>query len=149
MISIRKDNSMKPKQYLRQIRWLNNTVIAQLEQLETLRAMTTNITVKLNADRIQETKAHDKMEKLICKIVDFEKEITDDINKLIDLKREVIRKIDAVQDEDYRLLLTLRYLCFKTWEQIAVEMNFTFQWIHILHQRALIEFEKVHTLDCN
>lgn len=140
---------MKPKQYLRQIRWLNNTVIAQLEQLETLRAMTTNITVKLNADRIQETKAHDKMEKLICKIVDFEKEITDDINKLIDLKREVIRKIDAVQDEDYRLLLTLRYLCFKTWEQIAVEMNFTFQWIHILHQRALIEFEKVHTLDCN
>ena len=143
MISIRKDDFMKAKQYLRQIRWLDNTVNAQLEQLEALRAMTTNITVNLNVDRVQETKAHDKMEKLICKIVDLEREITDDINNLIDLKCEVMRKIDAVQGEDYRLLLTLRYLCFKTWEQIAVEMNFTFQWIHVLHQRSLYEFEKL------
>lgn len=140
---------MKVKQYLRQIRRLDNEVNAKFEQIELLRAMTTRITSSLSSDRVQETKSNDKIGTLICKIIDLEKELTNDIDKLIELKGYVMRKIDKVQDENYRLLLTLRYLNFKTWEQIAVEMNFTFQWIHILHQRALIEFDEVKGLDCN
>jgi len=146
---------MKAKQYLRQVRRLDNTINAKIEQIETLRSMTTNITQSLNADRVQETRSNDKIEKLIVKIIDLEREITDDIDALIDLKREVMHKIDAVQNDDYRLLLTLRYLNFKTWEQIAVEMNFTYQWTCELHKRALIQFEELYfkvqevTLDSN
>lgn len=140
---------MNAKQYLRQIRRLDNIINAKLEQVEMLRAMTTRMTTKLSSDKVQESNIPDKMPTLICKIVDLEKEITNDIDKLIDLKTEVMRKIDSIQNDDYRLLLTLRYLNFKTWEQIAVEMGFTFQWVHELHKRALIEFEKVHALDCN
>lgn len=147
---------MKAKQYLRQVRRLDNAVNAKLEQVEVLRAMTTRMTANLTTDKVQESKSHDKIEKLIVKIVDLEREITDDIDKLIDLKTEVMHKIEAVQNDDYRLLLTLRYLNFKTWEQIAVEMEFTFQWVHQLHRRALIIFEEMYfnevqdtTLDCN
>ena len=142
---------MNAKQYLRQVRRLDNTVNTKLEQVEMLRAMTTRMTANLTADKVQESNIPDKISTLICKIVDLEKEIINDINKLIDLKTEVMRKIDSIQNDDYRLLLTLRYLNFKTWEQIAVEMKFTFQWVHELHKRALIEFEKVqdNALDCN
>lgn len=147
---------MKAKQYLRQVRRLDNTINAKIEQIETLRSMTTNITTTLNPDRVQESKSHDKIEKLIVKIIDLEREIINDIDALIDLKREVMHKIEAVQDDNYKLLLTLRYLNFKTWEQIAVEMNFTFQWVHELHKRALINFEELYfkevqdtALDCN
>lgn len=142
---------MNAKQYLRQVRRLDNTVNTKLEQVEMLRAMTTRMTANLTADKVQESNIPDKITTLICKIVDLEKEITNDIDKLIDLKTEVMRKIDSIQNDDYRLLLTLRYLNFKTWEQIAVEMKFTFQWVHELHKRALIEFEKVqdNALDCN
>ena len=147
---------MKAKQYLRQVRRLDNTIDAKIEQIETLRSMSTNITTTLNPDRVQESKSHDKIEKLIVKIVDLEREITDDIDALIDLKREIMNKIDAVQDDNYKLLLALRYINFKTWEQIAVEMNFTFQWVHQLHRRALIVFEEMYfnevqdtALDCN
>ena len=142
---------MNAKQYLRQVRRLDNIVNAKLEQVEVLRAMTTRITANLTTDKVQESNIPDKITILICKIVDLEKEIINDINKLIDLKTEVMRKIDSIQNDDYRLLLTLRYLNFKTWEQIAVEMEFTFQWVHELHKRALIEFEKVqdNALDCN
>lgn len=142
---------MNAKQYLRQVRRLDNTVNAKLEQVEVLRAMITRMTANLTTDKVQESNIPDKISTLICKIVDLEKEIINDIDKLIDLKTKVMRKIDSIQNDDYRLLLTLRYLNFKTWEQIAVEMEFTFQWVHELHKRALIEFEKVQddALDCN
>mgnify|MGYP000876554104 CR=1 FL=1 len=140
---------MTAKQYLRQVRRLDNIVNAKLEQVEMLRAMTTRMTTKLSTDKVQESNIPDKIPTLICKIVDLEKEITNNIDKLINLKTEVMRKIDSIQNDDYKLLLTLRYLNFKTWEQIAVEMGFTFQWVHELHKRALIEFEKVQALDYN
>lgn len=142
---------MNAKQYLRQVRRLDNIVNAKLEQVEMLRAMTTRMTANLTTDKVQESNIPDKISTLICKIVDLEKEITNDIDKLIDLKIEIMRKIDSIQNDNYRLLLTLRYLNFKSWEQIAVEMGFTFQWVHELHKRALIEFEKVQddALDCN
>ena len=142
---------MNAKQYLRQVRRLDNIVNAKLEQVEMLMAMTTRMTANLTTDKVQESNIPDKISTLICKIVDLEKEITNDIDKLIDLKIEIMRKIDSIQNDNYRLLLTLRYLNFKSWEQIAVEMGFTFQWVHELHKRALIEFEKVQddALDCN
>lgn len=142
---------MNAKQYLRQVRRLDNIVNAKLEQVEMLRAITTRMTTNLTTNKVQESNIPDKISTLICKIVDLEKEITNDIDKLIDLKTEIMRKIDSIQNDNYRLLLTLRYLNFKSWEQIAVEMGFTFQWVHELHKRALIEFEKVQddTLDCN
>lgn len=142
--NLRKDDCMNAKQYLRQVRRLDNAVNAKLEQVEVLRAITTRMTANLTTDKVQESKSHDKIEKLIVKIIDLEREITDDIDKLIDLKREIMNKIDSIQNDDYKLLLTLRYLNFKTWEQIAVEMEFTFQWVHELHRRALIVFEEMY-----
>lgn len=140
---------MNVKQYLRQVWRLDNTVNAKLEQLEALRSMTTKITGTLTDNRVQESLSSDKIPKLICKIIELDKEITTDIDRLVDLKAEVMRKIDNIPDEDYRLLLTLRYLNFKTWEYIAVEMNYTYKWVHELHKRALAEFDKeyieIHT----
>lgn len=135
---------MKAKEYLRQVKRLDDIIDAKKEQIEILRSMSTNITATLNPNRVQESTSHDKVQKLIVKIVDFEREIIDNIDELIDLKREIINKIDAVQDDNYKLLLTLRYLNFKTWEEIADEMDFTFQWVHQLHKRALINFEELY-----
>lgn len=101
---------MKAKQYLRQVRRLDNTINAKIEQIETLRSMTTNITATLNPDRVQESRSRDKIEKLIVKIIDLEREITDDIDALIDLKREVMHKIEAVQDDNYFSLYVILIL---------------------------------------
>jgi len=39
--------------------------------------------------------------------------------------------------------LTYRYINGKTWEEIAVEMHYTYKWVHVLHGQALAEFENV------
>ena len=60
-----------------------------------------------------------------------------DIDRLVDLKREMVTVIKAVANTECQTLLELRYLCFKTWEQIAVEMNYTVRNVHLLHKEAL------------
>ena len=142
---------MTAKQYLRQVKRLDNIINAKLEQIEKLRAMSINISRVMSPDNIRSQENRSKTEKIIVKIIDLEREVTNDIDRLVDLKREIMQKIDAMEDDNYKVLLTLRYLNFKTWEEIAVEMDYTFQWVHQLHKRALIEFEKKYFsgVDCN
>ena len=64
-------------------------------------------------------------------------EINNDIERLVDLKREMVAVIKAVANTERQTLLELRYLCFKTWEQIAVEMDYTVRNVHLLHKEAL------------
>jgi hypothetical protein len=131
------------KQYLRQVKRLDDIVNAKLEQVHALRDLAARITSRPSVDGVQVSGNHDKIGDAIAKIIDLERDINETVNRLIDLKREVITNIDRVPTDDYRLLLTLRYLNFKTWEQIAVDMCYTYKWVHILHGRALEEFEKV------
>jgi len=76
------------------------------------------------------------------KIVDLENEINADIDQLVDLKREMVGIIKAVENPEHQTLLELRYLCFKTWEQIAVMMSYSIEYTFRLHKKAL-EFVKI------
>lgn len=142
---------MRAKYYLRQIRRLDNIINAKLEQIEILKSMSTKITTDLSNERVQ-TSVSDKLGSSVVKIVDLENELNDSIDRLIDLKSEAMKRIDSLENENYKLLLTLRYLNYKTWEQIAVEMNYSYRNIHKLHEKSLIIFEKectkVHSEMC-
>ena len=78
-----------------------------------------------------------KMEGVIVKIIDLENEIDEEIDRLVDLKQEIVSMIKQVKNPEYQTLLELRYLCFRTWEQIAVEMSYELRYLHKLHRRAL------------
>ena len=73
----------------------------------------------------------------IAKIVDLQAEINNDIDRLVDLKRDMVRAIKAVDNTEYQTLLEKRYLCFMSWEQIAVDMNYSLQHTFRLHDNAL------------
>ena len=77
------------------------------------------------------------MEDVIIKIIDFENEINAEIDRLVDIKREITCLINSVPNQEEQTLLELRYLCFKTWEQIAVEMGYSLQNVYKLHSKAL------------
>jgi DNA-directed RNA polymerase specialized sigma subunit len=73
----------------------------------------------------------------VCKIVDLQNEINRDIDRLVDLKRELVAVIKAVEDTEYQTLLEKRYLCFQTWEQIAVDMGYNVRHLYRIHDEAL------------
>ena len=128
---------MTAKEYLGQAYRLDQRINSKLEQVLSLRELTTKATATMSDMPGGGSRNVYKMQDIIGKIVDLEDEINADIDRLVDLKREMVAVIKAVENPEYQTLLELRYLCFKTWEQIAVYMGYESRYLHKLHQRAL------------
>lgn len=129
---------MTAKEYLNQAYRLDQRINSKLEQVMSLRDLTTKATATMS-DMPGGSRNVYKMQDIIGKIIDLENEINADIDQLVDLKREMVSAIKAVEDPEYQTLLELRYLCFKTWEQIAVEMDYSIQHIYRLRDKALTQ----------
>lgn len=82
-----------------------------------------------------------RLEDTVVKIIDLQEEINSDIDKLVDLKRDIVKAIKRVKKPEYQILLELRYLCFKTWEEIAVKMNCSIDNVFKMRNKALKIFE--------
>lgn len=55
--------------------------------------------------------------------------------------QEVQRRIEAMEDEVEKDLLTYRYLRDLSWVKIAVKMDYSWQHLHKIHARALRNFK--------
>ena len=129
---------MNAKEYLQQIRTTENIINAKLEQCEQLRAMATRTSSNLSSEWTSGgKKTNSRLEDCVVKLISVENGLRYDVYKLAAMKRDAIKKIDAVKNGDYRLLLTLRYINGLTWEKIAVEMNYSWQHLHKMHSKAL------------
>lgn len=134
---------MKAMQYLKEIKRIDAKIDAKLEELERLNALITKTTVAMGGERVQTSGSPTKMENAVTKAVDLKDEINAEIDRLIDYKAEAIALIDSVCDAECIRLLHSRYLQYKTWETMAVEMGYTYQWVSGgLHQRALSQLQK-------
>ena len=71
-----------------------------------------------------------------------------DVNRAIDAKVDhtlkVSAELDQMKDDKLRCLLRDRYICCKSWEQIAVDMGYVIRRVYQLHGEALQEFEKIY-----
>jgi hypothetical protein len=54
-----------------------------------------------------------------------------------------MKTLSQVHDTNCLMLLELRYLSFKSWDDIAAEMHYGSRWVHILHSKALSAVEKI------
>lgn len=128
---------MTNKEYLAQAYRIDQRINSKLEQIISLRDLSTKATSKLSDMPGSATRNVRSMEGIIVKMVDLENEINEDIDILIDLKKEIMGFIKNIDNPEQQTLLELRYLCFKTWEQISVDMGYSIQNAYKVHDRAL------------
>ncbi|WP_073338040.1 DUF1492 domain-containing protein [Clostridium grantii] len=128
---------MGAKEYLYQAYRIDQRINSKLEQIVSLRELAMKATSTLSDTPPSGTRNVHSMEGIIAKMVDLETELNEDIDKLVDLKREIVAIIKELNNPEYQTLLELRYLCFKTWEQIAVDMRYSIQNVYKIHERAL------------
>ena len=132
---------MNAKEYLKQAFYLDKRINSKLEQVESLNALATKATSTLSDMPKSPNRGTSKLEDTIVKIIDLQEEINRDIDKLVDLKAEMVGTIKQIQDKELQVVLEKRYLCFESWEKIAVEMNYSIQHIFRLHSKALKNIE--------
>lgn len=131
------DDKMTAKQYLSQAYRLNQRIDGKLQQLAQLKDMAVHVTTTLNDMKVQSSPNLQKMESTILKIVQQEQELNDEIDRLVELKDEIRHVVDAVESQEQKFLLEERYLCFRSWEQIAAEMGYGIDNVFKLHRKAL------------
>ena len=128
---------MTQKEYLNQAYWLDRRINSKLEQLSALRDMATKTTSIMGDDVVSRTRNVHSMEDVISKIIDMQAEINADIDRLVDLKRDIMQVVKAVEDPELQMLLELRYLCYKDWVDIADLMHCTESNVFKVHSKAL------------
>ena len=128
---------MTAKEYLGQAYRLDQRINSKLEQIRSLNELAAKCTSTITGMPKAPSHSTSIMEEAVGKIVDLQTEIDGDIGQLVDLKRDMVSIIKAVQNTEYQTLLELRYLCFKTWEQIAVAMGYNLRHVYRLHDEAV------------
>lgn len=132
--------NMTAKEYLSQARLLDARINAKIQQVSALNDLATHATATLTGMPHNPSRSESRMAEAVIKIIDLQNEINHDIDELVDLKREITRRVKSIPNTEYQLLLEKRYLCFMPWEKIAVDMGYSIQHIYRLHDWALREF---------
>lgn len=136
-----KNNSAK--RYLQRIKHCDSCINTKLEERQRLWDKMTKITPTLKQDVVSGSGSQDDLSDAMAKLIDLEAEINREIDCYGDARKAVTRTIGKVGDMKLQDVLNMRYVQFKTFEQIAAEMNYTYRWVCIMHGRALQEVEKI------
>jgi len=128
---------MSTKDYLSQAYRIDQRINSKLAQVMCLRDLLSKATGTLSGAPKAATPNLHSMEDTIAKMVDLENEINQDIDALLDLKAEIMQRIKRVENTEYQTILELRYLCFKRWEEVSVELGYSIQHLFRLHDEAL------------
>ena len=123
--------------YLQQAELCNAHINNLLEDVQRLKEMTRQITATLKPDVVSHSGNQDKMAEAVAKIVDLENEINAAIDEYIDKRREIVSTIDKINVPYQVSVLHKLYLEYKTWPEIAEEMNMTERNAQYIHGRAL------------
>lgn len=128
---------MTPKQYLQQAFYLDQAIDNKIEQVEAWNQLATKMTTTYS--NLPKTKHYrpTSFEDTLIKIIEMQEEINQDIDRLVGLKLEIKECILKLEDKEAQVVLEKRYLCFKKWEEIAVEMNFDTRQVFRIHNRGL------------
>lgn len=79
--------------------------------------------------------------KWVGKMIDLKAVIDSNQKKLDEIKTEVIGVIEALDNEDYKNVLMLRYISFLSWDDIADKLYVVKRTVLRWHDKALSELK--------
>lgn len=128
---------MTSKQYLQQAFYLDQAIDSKIEQVDAWNQLATKMTTTYSNLPKSKQYSPTSFEDTLIKIIEMQEEINQDIDRLVDLKLEIKDCILKLKDKEAQVVLEKRYLCFKKWEEIAVEMDFDTRQVFRIHNRGL------------
>lgn len=110
---------------------------------EQWRAIAECTTASAEGERVQSSGSLHKMEDAVIKIVEIEDEIDEMIRTLIDMKQEIIKTIDRIEDTNSYSLLHKRYIQNKSLEDIQEEKQISQSTVERWLEKAYEQIQKI------
>ena len=128
--------------YLIQLEYIDDMINEKKDIIESMRSSITGTSASVEGERVQ-TSPKDRLGETCVKIVDLCTQMQDDIDKLLEMKTEVIQTIDQyVTDLKARKLLYLRYIKYMSIETAAHEMRLSRATAYKMHKAAVISISQ-------
>lgn len=137
-----KGNRMTIKEWLNRGRLLDLQINKLLAERDRTFDLAIKVTGSIQEDKVQTSKKNTS-EMRFVKYTSYTDKIDKRVDELVEIKQEILSAINEVEDPTLRTLLQLRYINFETWEQIAIDMHYSYMQVCRLHGKAL---EKVKML---
>lgn len=134
---------MTAKEYLTRIRQQRFVLREVQKELAEVQADIVSIKASSLSEKVSGTKESDIADRYI-KLERYNDEVTEERDKLIDMRREAKAMIDQLPNEVEQGVLYARYINAGSWEQIAVDMHFSWRNLFYIHGKALQSFERLH-----
>lgn len=138
MTELQELNEQK-KEYLKSYKHLCDKLKSLEEQLQSLREVEQSAKIQQLSDMPKGGKQTDLSDVMVSLEVVFTKIIRTRA-ECLDKKLEIESRIADMGDGIEADILRKRYLEFKTWEQICVEIGYSWRQTHYIHSRALSNF---------
>lgn len=131
---------MEIKHQLKQIRLIDLEIKTKIEELDRLN----NSFLKspsLKEVNVQKSKVGLKDDAYV-KIINLNDYINEKVDNLIDLKYQLIKAIEQLDDSKERTIIWMKYISSKNWDEIAEELKISKTTLFILHDEAVKKIER-------
>ena len=133
---------MKAKDYLKQIEKLDTLIQNKLAEKAQWKDVALGITTTTDGERVQSSGSQQKMADAINRCIDIERDIDSFIDRMVDLKSEIIQTIEQLNPTEYDVLHK-RYIQNMTFDEIAETKRKSKSWATTVHGRALQSVQNI------
>ena len=130
---------MTGKSWLNRARGLDREINDLLREKERTRDALLRITQSYTRSEAQTTPDPHKFDRL----AEYEDLIDRKVDDLLAVKQEILDTVSKLENRAQRRALIGYYVSFKTWEQVAVGMHYSFQHVMRIRNEAIAEVEKL------
>ena len=135
---------MTAKQFLSRGRWIERAIMSLIRTRDETRDRLTHITQNYDGDGAQSTKDPHKFDAL----VELEYKLDERIDALCAVKTEILDTICKLEDSRERLALQLYYIDMKTWEEVCVELHYSWRQTMYIRKQAIRHVDEIIALNC-
>ena len=134
---------MDPKEYLKQIRYLDECIRQKEIQLELMISRRTFLQgIDYSKERVQTSIDGGGFTEMSDKIADLYSEIEKEKDNYYKQRNEIINQIQKLENADHCEILHMRYAEFKSFEEIACLKYLSYDRIIHVHGEALKKFKE-------
>lgn len=127
---------------MNQIQKLDALINNKLIEIEQWKSRAISSTAQSDGERVQATGSKQKMADAVCRYMQIESEVNDQIDRLVALRQEIIGTIEQLPITEYDLLHK-RYIQGTELVDIAIEMDKSYSWVTTVHGRALQHVQRI------
>jgi DNA-directed RNA polymerase specialized sigma subunit len=133
----------KTYRYLNKVKHIDDMINAKQQEIDSLRAKASSISVHTDSERVQSSGSKDKIGECCSRIVDLCAEINQDIDNFVNMKADVMHSIDLLENLEERKFLYCRYFQYMDFFKIAEDVFVSESKVYSVHRSAIRNLSEI------